>query len=505
MEATSEEGDGNHNGASLNGGVAYFPQGDENLEVRLPLMTKEPGILKNAPHVEISPAAPWFMKRLLRPKRSDGEKGTRHPGSLDRNGEVVRIVENPLHSAGPESSPDTSTGTVKYMLSRRGGSRFSPLEKALAVLVIFLVVACVCILSVAVVKKGKTATPESGFTVATQSPSKISPKIGLENSGMRTDSPTSSRFPDLQPIPRRAIVGCRSVKPCRDAGCEGNFADSIDRSIEVAVWGGRRQVEGRPASYAVAGGGQTHLVCRGRWRAVPPRMPWQVEGAGPDVCLTSECVKTAASLLSAMDPTADPCDDFFQYACGTWNRQHVIPEDRSSISTFEVMSDKLQIVLKGLLEEPFNRRDNKGTRKAKLFYKSCMNMTQREQVGDLALKEVLKSLGGFPVTNSSWSPPHGMTVEKLVAIIRKDYNLPILIEQWVGPDDKNSNENIIQIDQMNLGLPSREYFLKNSSKYHVTAYQKYMSDVAFLLGADPERATVEMEKVVNFEILLANV
>ena len=48
-----------------------------------------------------------------------------------------------------------------------------------------------------------------------------------------------------------------------------------------------------------------------------------------------------------MDRTADPCHDFFQYACGSWNRKHVIPEDRSSISTFEVMADQLQVVLKG--------------------------------------------------------------------------------------------------------------------------------------------------------------
>jgi neprilysin len=40
-----------------------------------------------------------------------------------------------------------------------------------------------------------------------------------------------------------------------------------------------------------------------------------------------------------MDSTADPCEDFFQYACGTWNKKHVIPEDRSSISTFEVSRD----------------------------------------------------------------------------------------------------------------------------------------------------------------------
>ena len=57
---------------------------------------------------------------------------------------------------------------------------------------------------------------------------------------------------------------------------------------------------------------------------------------------------TAASLLNAMDLTADPCEDFFQFACGSWNRKHIIPEDRSSISTFEVLADDLQIVLKGI-------------------------------------------------------------------------------------------------------------------------------------------------------------
>ena len=69
--------------------------------------------------------------------------------------------------------------------------------------------------------------------------------------------------------------------------------------------------------------------------------------SSPSVCLTSECVKTAASLLSAMDPDVDPCEDFFEFACGAWNKRHVIPEDRSSVSTFEVLADQLQIILKG--------------------------------------------------------------------------------------------------------------------------------------------------------------
>lgn len=75
-----------------------------------------------------------------------------------------------------------------------------------------------------------------------------------------------------------------------------------------------------------------------------------------------------------MDHTADPCQDFFQFACGTWNKKHVIPEDRSSISTFEVLADQLQVILKGVLEEPINHNDNSATVKAKLFYNTCMDI-----------------------------------------------------------------------------------------------------------------------------------
>lgn len=82
----------------------------------------------------------------------------------------------------------------------------------------------------------------------------------------------------------------------------------------------------------------------------------------------------ASTLLSAMDHTADPCEDFFRYACGAWNKMHVIPEDKSSISTFEVLADQQQLILKGVLEEPIGPDDNEATIKAKTFYRSCMDI-----------------------------------------------------------------------------------------------------------------------------------
>lgn len=53
-----------------------------------------------------------------------------------------------------------------------------------------------------------------------------------------------------------------------------------------------------------------------------------------------------------MDQTQDPCQDFFQFACGTWNKKHVIPEDRSSISTFEVSNIHIIETIKPFIYQP---------------------------------------------------------------------------------------------------------------------------------------------------------
>ncbi|CAD1468814.1 unnamed protein product, partial [Heterotrigona itama] len=212
----------------------------------------------------------------------------------------------------------------------------------------------------------------------------------------------------------------------------------------------------------------------------------------------------AASLLSAMDRTAAPCVNFFQYACGTWNRRHVIPEDRSSISTFEVLANQLQVILKRILEEPPNDEDNNATLKAKMFYKSCMNIPRIREIGDAPLKRTLKFLGGWPaVIGPSWKPPP-YSIEVLLGRLRGDYNEGVLLEQWVGPDDKNSSVNILQLDQMQVALPSRDYYLKKSSEAQLNAYHRYMTNVAVLMGANPQTAAEEFNRVINLEKQLAN-
>ena len=124
--------------------------------------------------------------------------------------------------------------------------------------------------------------------------------------------------------------------------------------------------------------------------------------------------------------------------------------------------------------------------------------------GDKKLRDVLLSLGGWPVTMKNWTPP-AMSIEILMGKLRGEYSEAGLVELYVGADDKNSSAYILQLDQLGLALPSRDYYLKPSSEQDLQAYQKYMTQMAILLGADPAVAKTELEDVVKFEINLANV
>ncbi|GBM20164.1 Neprilysin-1 [Araneus ventricosus] len=130
-------------------------------------------------------------------------------------------------------------------------------------------------------------------------------------------------------------------------------------------------------------------------------------------------------------------------------------------------------------------------------------LVQIEAIGDKPLRDVVRELGGWPVSERDWEEPE-WPLEHLLGQLRGDYNQGIIIEQWVGPDDKNSSVNVIQLDQMSFGLPSREYFLKDSSERERKAYLKLMVEVAILFGADREMAEMDMTDVLDLEIRLAN-
>ncbi|XP_029169293.1 neprilysin-4-like isoform X2 [Nylanderia fulva] len=200
----------------------------------------------------------------------------------------------------------------------------------------------------------------------------------------------------------------------------------------------------------------------------------------------------AQTMLKYMDKSVDPCEDFYQYACGNWAKRNPIPKDKAGYDTFEMLRESLDFVLKELLEDPILHNADE---------LDVDDATILEQRMERPLIQFLDELGGWPILRPDWDSDKFDWL-LLTAQLRL-YNNDVLISEWVGPDIKNSDKYVIQFDQTSLGLPTRDYFLQPSNAVYLEAYKDYLIKIANLLGASLDNATIHAEELIEFETQLA--
>lgn len=124
-----------------------------------------------------------------------------------------------------------------------------------------------------------------------------------------------------------------------------------------------------------------------------------------DVCTTPTCLEATSFLLQGLDTRVDPCEDFYQYSCGNWEDNNVIPEGFGRYSTFGQLGTSNSITLKYALEEPVPEGDASAVSKAKLMYARCMDVDKLNSLGPDPLKEIVVRTGGWALINVSESLP----------------------------------------------------------------------------------------------------
>uniref|UniRef100_A0A915CCL5 Peptidase family M13 n=2 Tax=Parascaris univalens TaxID=6257 RepID=A0A915CCL5_PARUN len=208
------------------------------------------------------------------------------------------------------------------------------------------------------------------------------------------------------------------------------------------------------------------------------------------ICTSKGCVLAASHLLMAMNASADPCDNFYEYACGQWNRDHPIPDDMFAYGTFAYVRENVRQQMRVLLESD-SSTTSKSIDMARIAYRTCMNTSELESLKSTQLLSALESLGGWPLIELGLWNNETFDLTSLLAAARRNYGNEIFFQVYVYADAKNTTKNTLYIDQgmLSLGRGSRDYYLnKTMFTNHLEAYKKYQREVAKLLMEDANKS-----------------
>ena len=205
--------------------------------------------------------------------------------------------------------------------------------------------------------------------------------------------------------------------------------------------------------------------------------------------------------LEGMDPSVKPYEDFYQFASGKWLAATAIPEDRASFAMFDLVDDRNKDVLHEILEDA--AKDDKlggapkDSIKAKVgaFYASGMDEKRIEEAGAKPLQEELDRIAAIKDGAGVWQEIVRLHADGVASAFAFD------AEQ----DPKDSKRMIAGLGQGGLGLPDRDYYLKDDDETKKTrdAYRAHVEKMFTLLGDDPKAATAEAGMVLELETRLA--
>jgi endothelin-converting enzyme/putative endopeptidase len=199
----------------------------------------------------------------------------------------------------------------------------------------------------------------------------------------------------------------------------------------------------------------------------------------------------------ALDKSADPCVNFYRYACGGWLAANPVPGDQSRWGRFDALQERNRTVLQGILEAASANKPARTAVEQKIgdYYASCMDTRAIDQKGLAAIQadlDRINAMDGKPA---------------LTGVVTSLYLLGSnpLFRFSSEPDAKNSSEIIAGLDQGGIGLPDRDYYFRTDEKSEELRrqYVAHLLKMFELLGNPTDVAARRADAVMKIETRLA--
>ena len=203
--------------------------------------------------------------------------------------------------------------------------------------------------------------------------------------------------------------------------------------------------------------------------------------------------------MNDLDKSVRPADDFYEYACGGWMKANPLPAAYSRYGSFDRLAEDNNKRINGILKELQENTYPAGSVEQKLsdLYKLAMDSVRREQDGLAPVMPLIKRL------------ETAKTKEQLFAIQLElmPYGNMEIFGAYIGADEKNAAQNILNFYQSGLTLGQKDYYLENDEATAKIreAYKKHIVRMFQLFGFKKSAAEKKMKNILKVETALAKV